>query len=324
MGVSGLQDFQNITVLFSIHTKRKEAIWMKKALLIINLILVCLAGCNQQTSEQNRANPNSHDLGVEPQTEITKSQEVRIYSGEEQGYSAADQQRKTDLYHKYQVPKLWGEFIPGVKTQLATDQKVIALTLDACGGPNGSGYDAELIYFLRQENIPATLFINSRWIDANYWTFWALNRIPLFEIENHGTHHRPLSINGRAAWGIKGTEDVNQIFDEVLKNHRKIENLTGKTPKYFRSGTAFYDEVGVKVTNEIGETPVNFNVLGDAGATFKKEQVRDALLNAKPGSIVLLHMNHPNGETAEGIKLAIPELKRRGFTFVKLEDYPLK
>jgi peptidoglycan/xylan/chitin deacetylase (PgdA/CDA1 family) len=131
-------------------------------------------------------------------------------------------------------------------------------------------------------------------------------------------------MNGRTAWGIKGTENVNHMTDEVLTNHRKIQNITGRAPKFFRAGTAFYDEVGVQVTNEIGEQPVNYNVLGDAGATFKKEQVRDALLNAKPGSIVLLHMNKPDSETAEGLMLAIPELKRRGFRFVKLEDYPLK
>lgn len=296
--------------------------------LIIFLCLFLLNGCNFETQNKHEAT----DIGVEPQREITvKSQvinkensDVQILSDEQTSYSTADRQLKTSLYEKYQVPKLWGEFLPGVRTALSTEDKVIALTLDACGGINGSSYDSELIYFLRQENVPATLFINSRWIDANYWTFWALNRIPLFEIENHGTEHRPLSINGRSAWGIKGTENVNHMVDEVLLNHRKIEQLTGKAPKFFRSGTAFYDEVGVKVTNEIGENPVNFNVLGDAGATFKKEQVRDALLNAKPGSIVLLHMNHPEGETAEGLKLAIPELKKRGYRFVKLQDYPLK
>ncbi|MFZ3591246.1 hypothetical protein ACOI1C_18875 [Bacillus sp. DJP31] len=59
------------------------------------------------------------------------------------------------------------------------------------------------------------------------------------------------------------------------------------------------------------------------GQLFSKEQVRDAILNAKPGSNVLLHMNKPDSETAEGIKLAIPVLKQRGFRFVNLEDYPL-
>lgn len=57
--------------------------------------------------------------------------------------------------------------ITGVLTRLATKDKVIALTFDACGGKGGSGYDRKLIDYLIKENIPATLFINARWIDAN-------------------------------------------------------------------------------------------------------------------------------------------------------------
>ncbi|RXT03642.1 polysaccharide deacetylase [Ammoniphilus sp. CFH 90114] len=228
------------------------------------------------------------------------------------------------MKYRNQQPKQWGENISGVYTALNTRDKVIALTLDACGGPAGSGYDAELIYYLRQRNIPATLFVNSRWIDANYWTFLALSQIPLFEIENHGYLHKPLSANGRSAWGIKGTEGVGAMVDEVLVNHRKIQHITGKPPKFFRSGTAYYDDIGVKVVGEVGERVVNYNVLGDAGATFSAEQVKNALLSAKPGSIVLLHMNKPNGGTAEGLKAAIPELISRGYRFVKLTEFPLR
>lgn len=73
-----------------------------------------------------------------------------------------DDQLKGYLYDKYQVPKQWGEFLPGVKTALDKQDKVIPLTLDACGGPNRNQYDTSLIYYLRQQNVPATLFINSR------------------------------------------------------------------------------------------------------------------------------------------------------------------
>jgi hypothetical protein len=37
-----------------------------------------------------------------------------------------------------------------------------------------------------------------------------------------------------------------------------------------------------------------------------------------------MHMNHPEGQTAAGAFAALPELKRRGFRFVKLSDYELK
>ena len=232
-------------------------------------------------------------------------------------------QIKENMTSKYknEIPTQWGEKTVGVNTQINTTDKIIALTFDACGGSTlSNGYDSELIYFLRKENIPATLFINSRWIDANYNIFMALSKIPQFEIENHGTLHKPLSVNGKSAYGITGTQNISEVVDEVLLNERKIEELTGRKPKFFRSGTAYYDEVAVKIVNEIGEAAVNFNVLGDAGATYAKEQVSTACLTAPPGSILLFHMNHPEKETAEGIMAAIPKLKLMGYKFVKLEN----
>src|SRR3989304_1094572 len=60
------------------------------------------------------------------------------------------------------VPQEWGEAVKGVKTRLNTDQRVLALTFDACGGPKGSNYDEKLIQYLEEEKIPATLFISGR------------------------------------------------------------------------------------------------------------------------------------------------------------------
>ena len=64
-------------------------------------------------------------------------------------------------------PDYWGFGGPGVVRDLHTTRRLVALTFDACGGPGGSEYDAALIEFLRQREVPATLFLNSRWIDEN-------------------------------------------------------------------------------------------------------------------------------------------------------------
>jgi peptidoglycan/xylan/chitin deacetylase (PgdA/CDA1 family) len=222
------------------------------------------------------------------------------------------------------VPREWGETVKGVKTELATDDIVIALTLDACGGPKGSGFDAQLINYLEKEKIPATLFINARWIDANREVFLRLAANPLFEIADHGMRHKPASVSGRSVYGINGTRNVAELVDEIELDGLKIEKLTGKKPKYYRSGTAYYDEVAVAAANRLGYQVIGFSVLGDAGATYNREQVKNALLRAEPGSIIILHMNHPEGHTAAGAIAAIPELKKRGFRFVKLSDYELK
>ncbi len=222
------------------------------------------------------------------------------------------------------VAREWGETVTGVRTRLKTGDKVVALTLDACGSPRGNSIDDALIAFLEKEHITATLFINARWIDANPDHFRKLAANPLFEIANHGLLHRPASVSGRSAYGINGTRDVGELVDEVERNARKISALTGVRPRYYRSGTAFYDEVAVEVARRLGHEVIGFSILGDAGATYRKEQVRSALLKATAGDIVILHMNHPRGETAAGVMAAIPELKRRGFRFVKLSDYELQ
>jgi peptidoglycan/xylan/chitin deacetylase (PgdA/CDA1 family) len=221
-------------------------------------------------------------------------------------------------------PKEWGVRVTGVKTRLKADQKVLALTLDACGGIKGNGYDAKLIKYLENEKIPATLFISGRWIDANRAIFQELANNPLFEIENHGFNHKPCSVNGRSVYGIKGTRSVEELMDEIERNAIKIQKLTGRKPRYYRPGTSYCDEIGVEVANILGYEVVNFSVLGDAGAIYSKDQVEKALLNASPSSIILIHMNHPEGETAEGLMTAIPELKKRGFKFVKLSEYDLR
>ena len=222
------------------------------------------------------------------------------------------------------TPKEWGETVTGVKTELDTDDIVIALTMDACGSPKGKGFDAALINYLEKEKIPATLFVNSRWIDANREIFQRLAANPLFEIANHGTQHKPASVAGKSAYGIAGTRDVAELVDEIELNSMKIKKLTGKKPKYYRSGTAYYDEVAVAVANRLGYEVAGFSVLGDAGATYTASQVKEALLKADPGSIVILHMNHPEGKTSAGIIATVPELKKQGFRFVKLSDYELR
>lgn len=220
-------------------------------------------------------------------------------------------------------PTQWSESAPGVKTRINTDKKIIALTFDACGS-NGDGYDGVLIDYLESNNIPATLFINARWIDKNPDIFNRLAQDPLFEIENHGFEHKPCSVNGNSIYGIPGTKDVGEAVDEIEKNGLKIQALTGRKPEYYRSGTAYYDEIGVAIAEKLGYLVVGFSVLGDRGASYSREQVKEALLGATAGSIIICHMNHPEKETAEGVIEAIPELKKKGFSFVKLSGCSLK
>jgi len=222
-------------------------------------------------------------------------------------------------------PQLWAESLPGVMRYLdyPPGDKKIALTLDACGSKN-DGYDRALIEFLSAEKIPASLFINARWIDKNPQLFMALSANPLFDIQNHGLHHLPASVNGRSAYGLKGTATIGELVEEVETGRAKIAGLAGVEPTYYRSGTAYYDEVAVKVIHRLGQKIAGFSVLGDAGTTYTAEQIEQTLALVQANDIIIAHMNHPERQTAEGLIPALRRLQAEGYSFVTLRDAPTR
>lgn len=217
-------------------------------------------------------------------------------------------------------PQQWGTAVAGVVSRL--DRPVgVALTFDACGGPNGgNGYDELLISFLRQRQVPATLFLNLRWINANPGLSAELAADPLFQIESHGVAHLPLSVNGRAAYRIGGTRDAGGVWDEVMGVQDWFVSALGRPPWFFRPGTAHVDEVAVSICRDLGQLVAGFSVNADAGATATTAQVAANLLSARPGDIVIGHFNRPGRGTAAGCLSALPHLLDQGVPFVRLRD----
>lgn len=221
-------------------------------------------------------------------------------------------------------PTVWSESAPGVLQRFPTSQPVVALTFDACGGPRptsaGCGYDRDLIEVLRKHGARATLFLNERWIAANPGIARELVGDPLFEIGNHGTRHLPLSVSGRSAYKEQGTRDVGEVYDEIAGNRAVLASLTGRAPRFFRPGTAFCDDVAVRIAGDLGCRIAGFAVNGDAGTTFTRQEVIAAVGTARAGDIVISHMNRPEHQTAEGYREALPRLLDRGLRTVTLSE----
>ncbi len=235
---------------------------------------------------------------------------------------------KADIVAKFQnaSPGKFGAFVKGVDENFVTDEKILALTFDACGGPHGNGYDEELMGWLRSQKIQATLFVGGLWIDAHPDLAKELAQDSLFEIENHGLRHRPCSINGKSIYGIHGTENVGQVVDEIELNARKIQQVTGRKPVFYRSATAVADEACGRIARELGEQIISYDVLsGDAIAGTPAGEIRNNIVKkARKGAVVIMHMNHPEWNGYEALREAIPQLQEVGYTFVKLQHLPLR
>ncbi|MEG1410764.1 MAG: polysaccharide deacetylase family protein [Terrisporobacter sp.] len=271
---------------------------MKKIIILTICVLLLSTGCSNKGELEN----NNEETKVTIEKDSSKEDDL------------------INEKYKNEIPIQWGEHIEGVTNNFDTENKQIALTLDACGGKEGSNYDKELIDFLEEENIPATLFINYRWIMKNEDIFLELSKNPKFEIENHGYSHKPLSVNGNSIYNIEGTKNVREVTEEIKLNEDKVYELTGIKTKFFRSGTAYYDEVAINICEELNYKIAGFSINGDGGATFTKEQVMNEVLKSRSGDIIISHFNRPNGETYEGLKEALIGLKQQGYVFMKLED----
>ncbi len=295
----------------------------KKNRLLFLFLFVFLMSCSINQEILPKVDPEStqEETPIENNENHEEIKETPVEIYEEKKLSREEIINKIKLKYNHREPSVFGENIPGVYTKIKTEEKILALTFDACGGKYGSQIDEELISYLIEEKIPVTLFINGRWMETNKDFFLELSKIPFFDLQNHGMNHKPLSINGSAIYGITGTKDMEEVIYEVLQQQEDMEKLINKSPMLFRSGTAYYDDVALEILKELDIKAINFSLLGDAGATYTVQEMINSAKKAQPGDILLYHMNHPEKSVAKGIKQVIPLLKEKGYEFIKLSDY---
>jgi len=222
-----------------------------------------------------------------------------------------------------QAPHEWGESVSGVKTRLKTEDKVVALGVDACD-LMGKGQDAKLIKFLTAENIPATLFICGDWVDKNSAVLKKLAANPLFEIANQGVSRKACSVSGKTANGVSGTSNVDELFSEIEQNARKIEAITGILPQYYHPGSGYYDEVAVRIVRALGYEALGSSGRGSQGQGLERKQVLEMLANPVTGAIAILGGTSLQSSFVDSVIDAIRKLRSKGYKFVKVSDYPLE
>lgn len=203
-------------------------------------------------------------------------------------------------------------------TIAATTTPTVALTLDACGG----GFDAALIDTLVARRIPATVFVTKKWLDRNPVGVARLLAHPdLFELEDHGTAHLPAVLGAqRRVYGLIGVGDEARLRAEVSGAAETIAALTGRAPRYYRGATAMYDAPSLAVIRGMGYQVAGFSLNADAGATLSRAAIVAPLRAARPGDVIIAHMNKPAGASAEAMAVVLPELQARGWRFVRLSQ----
>lgn len=198
----------------------------------------------------------------------------------------------------------------------------VALTLDACSG----AFDQDLILFLIQQRIPATIFATTKWIRRNPKGMALLKaHLDLFDLEDHGENHVPAVIGaGRKVYGIPGEPDMLHLRREVIEGAEAIEEATGVPPHWYRGATGEYDQKAADEIRRLGYKIGGFSVNADEGATLGITAIENRMRHVRSGDVIIAHMNKPRGQTAEGLEPSLLELLKRGFVFVRLDQVDLE
>ena len=194
--------------------------------------------------------------------------------------------------------------------------KVVALTLDACGG----GFDADLANFLIEHRIQATIFATRRWLRRNPDGLAILKaHADLFDIEDHGANHLPAIIGAeRSVYGLAGVADLKQLKREVSGGADAVRIATGAAPHWYRGATGEYDPEALKTIEAMGYKVAGFSVNADNGATLAKKHIVRRLKKVRSGDIIIAHLNKPASDTGKGMAVGLQLLLDQGFHFVKL------
>ena len=180
----------------------------------------------------------------------------------------------------------------------------VALTFDACSTLDRSFYDDRVTRVLLETRTPATLFISGRWAETHLREMRVLAQNSLFEIANHSFTHPHM------------TEVLpERQREELLWTQQTLFSLTGRLPRFFRPP---YGEVDAELAQQAAQNglrTVEFDFpSGDPDRRITRERlIAWVLAKARPGSIVVMHMNRRGWHTAEALPEIIAGLRAKGF-----------
>ncbi|MEW1760281.1 polysaccharide deacetylase family protein [Streptomyces cyaneofuscatus] len=214
----------------------------------------------------------------------------------------------------------------GVAEKTAAE-KVVALTFDAdmtadqgARAKAGERFDnPELIALLRRLKVPSTVFMTGRWAEEYPAQAKGIGTDGLFEVANHSYSHYAFTAD---CYGLPVvakdamTRDVERAFSAFRQ--AGVRNVV----PYFRFPGGCYDDAALRALTPANVTAVQWDVVsGDAFATDAGAVAEQVLDGVRPGSLVVMHCTRSAAPvTAEAVSRIVPELRKRGYRFVKVSE----
>jgi peptidoglycan/xylan/chitin deacetylase (PgdA/CDA1 family) len=209
------------------------------------------------------------------------------------------------------VPAVGLLALGGPIRRVETREPAVAITFDACATrTHRYGFDRKVYEILKKSSVPATIFVSGRWVEGHAPEMEELARDPLITFGDHSYDHPHMThlTDARVAREIDETEVTLSRY--------------GKKSVAFRPPFGDWSRRMIEVVREKGLPTVTWDVVsGDPSArTTKLGMIRNVVGHARPGSIVIFHINGRGRRTAEALPEILAALRGRGLHFVSLAD----
>jgi len=200
----------------------------------------------------------------------------------------------------------------GVINRVATREKCVALTFDACETKTPSWLDKTILDYIEKERIPCSIFVSGKFAVRNRSELQRISRLEFIRLENHSLNH---------------FQHMEKLSDEVQKKEileaeKILVETAGRKPIFFRFPAGNHDANALHIAESLGYRVVHWTFPSgdpDRGETAPK-LTRWVVSKASPGSILIFHINGRGYHTGEALPGIVHELKGKGYRFVSLEE----
>lgn len=209
------------------------------------------------------------------------------------------------------------------RVRLPEGVKAIALTFDMCELDTvTTGCDMESLSFLRENQIPATLFMGGKWMRTHARRVKQIMKEgALFEIANHNWSHGNCALLSEE--GLKAQILWTQAEYELLREESGVNDIPN-VPELFRLPYGRNNERALKVIAGLGLRVIQWDVAAEAGdnsnMTRAKRNAKIVTAMTRPGSILLFHANLVSKGTANLLREVVNILEGDGYMFVKVSE----
>jgi peptidoglycan/xylan/chitin deacetylase (PgdA/CDA1 family) len=202
--------------------------------------------------------------------------------------------------------------VASVITVLPTQNRVVALTFDACEAGQPAHLDHDVADYLVSHRIPFTVFMGGKFARDNQADARWLAAQPFVEIENHSFSHN----------NHMDRLPPSTIRLEVTRAGDEIARVTGRPTTLFRFPAGNYSAAALAAVERLGYRVVHWRwAVGDPDPRTSAAAIeRRVAQRTRPGDILIMHINGRGIHTAEALPHLVEGLSKQGYRFVTVGE----